>query len=163
MNRLAVAFVCSFLAAAAVMAVDKANFTGTWVMDRSRSEGVPPDMEQTMTVTQNGDTVNQETKVVTDQGDQSVAASYVLDGKEVEYPVKRAIGEGKGKRTAKWATDGNGFEIREEENVETPNGLVVLKFARKWAIAPDAKTLTIELDIDTPNGKQHTKRTFIKK
>jgi len=132
-------------------------------MDKSKSEGVPPDMEQTMTVTQQGDTINQETKVTTDQGDQTVATSYVLDGKEVEYPVKRQMGEGKGKRTAKWSADGNGFEVAEEETIEGANGPVVLKFTRKWAMASDGRSLTIDLDVDGPNGKQHTKRTFVKK
>lgn len=29
-----------------VFAAAKINFTGTWVMDKSRSEGLPPDVEQ---------------------------------------------------------------------------------------------------------------------
>ncbi|HEV7398358.1 MAG TPA: hypothetical protein VGN86_17735 [Pyrinomonadaceae bacterium] len=162
MKRVVSALFCLSLAAA-VMAAGKANFTGTWAMDKSRSEGVPPDMEQTMTVTQNGDTINQETKVITDQGDQSIATTYVLDGKETEYPVKRQIGDGKGKRTAKWTADGNGFEVTEEESVDTQNGPVTLKFMRRWVMAADGSTLIIELDVDSPNGKQHTKRTFVKK
>ena len=163
MKKLFAIMFCLGLAAAAVIAADKANFNGTWAMDKIKSEGVPADMEQTMTVTQTEDTINQETKVVTDRGDQSVASAYVLDGKEVEYPVKRQIGDGKGKRTAKWNADGNGFEVNEEESVDTQNGQVVLKLTRKWTMGTDAKTLTIELDIDGPNGKQHTKRTFNKK
>lgn len=163
MKKLIISSFCLCLAAAAVMALDRSNFTGTWVMDKSKSEGVPPDMEQTMTVTHNGDTINQETKIVTDQGDQSVATSYVLDGKEVEYSVKRPIGEGQGKRIARWTVDGNGFEVNEEEKVNAANGPVVLKFARKWTMTPGGNTLTIELDIEGPNGKQRTKRTFTKK
>jgi hypothetical protein len=142
---------------------EKPNFAGTWVMDQSKSEGLPADMEQTMIVTQDGDIINQETKVVTEQGDQTVGSTYVLDGKEVEYSVKRVMGEGRGKRSAKWTADGSGFEVKEEETVNAQNGPVVLKFARRWVLAQDGKSLIIELNVDSPNGKQQTKRTFLKK
>src|SRR6476659_5736042 len=89
----------------------KADFNGSWTMDKSRTEGLPPDVEQTMTIKQTGDTLDVVTKVTADQGDQTVPVTYVLDGKEVEYKTTRQGLEGKGKRSAKWATDGNGFEV----------------------------------------------------
>lgn len=141
----------------------KANFSGTWVMDKSRSEGVPPDMEQTMTVTETDDTLNVETKVVTDQGDQTINASYTFNGKEIEYTPKRMGAEGKGKRTVKRTADGNGFEATEEEKFDSPNGEVTFQFARKWQLLPDDRTLIIELEVKGPNGPQHSKRTFVKK
>ena len=144
-------------------AAAKADFSGTWVMDTGRSEGVPPEMEQIMTVKQTGDTLDVETKVVTDQGDQTLAATYVLDGKEAPYTTKRMNAEGKGRRTAKWTADGAGFEIAEEEKLPSPNGEVTLNFTRKWAMLADGKTLTIELEVNGPNGPQHSKRTFVKR
>ena len=141
----------------------KADFGGTWTMDKSRSEGVPPDMEQTMTVTQTVDTLNVETKVVTDQGDQTVSGTYTLNGQETEYTPRRGGAEGKGKRKGKWSADGNGFEVTEEEKFDSPNGEVTFQFARKWVMLPDGKSLTIELDVKGPNGPQHSKRTFVKK
>jgi hypothetical protein len=144
-------------------AAAKVDFSGTWVMDKTRSEGVPPDMEQTMTVAQSGDTLNVETKVVTDQGDQAVSAIYNLNGKEMEYALKRQGAEGKGKRTAKWTPDGNGFEVTEEEQFISLSGEVTLEFARKWQMLADGKTLIIELDVKGPNGPQHSKRTFVRK
>jgi hypothetical protein len=158
LNVLAAMTLCAVAAAAA-----KADFSGTWVMDKGRSEGVPPDMEQTMTVTQNGDTLNVETKVVTDQGDQTVAGAYTFNGQEMAYTPKRGGAEGKGKRTAKWTADGNGFEVAEEEKFDSPNGEVTFQFTRKWQMLPDGKTLTIELEVKGPNGPQHSKRTFVKK
>ena len=145
------------------IAAAKANFSGTWVMDKSRSEGVPPDMEQTMTVTQTDDTLNVETKVVSDQGDQTITGTYTFNGQETAYTPKRGGAEGRGKRTAKWTADGNGFEVAEEEQFDAPNGEVTFQFARKWALLPDGKTLTIELEVKGPNGPQHSKRTFVKK
>jgi hypothetical protein len=153
----------ALLSTGIVVLAAKANFSGAWALDKSRSEGVPPDMEQTMTVQQTDDVLNVETKVVTDQGDQTLNSIYTLNGKETEYAPKRMGTEGKGKRVARWTQDGNGFAVTEEETFETPNGAATLQFTRKWAMAADGKTLTIELDVKGPNGPQHSRRTFIKK
>jgi hypothetical protein len=141
----------------------KADFSGSWTMDKSRTEGLPPDVEQTMTIKQTGDTLDIVTKVTADQGDQTVPVTYVLDGKEVEYKTTRQGLEGKGKRTAKWAGDGNGFEVNEEETLDGPMGTVTVQFARKWTMQEDGKTLVITMDIKGPNGSQTVKRTFVKK
>ena len=153
----------ALLSTSLVVVSAKANFSGAWTLDKGRSEGVPPDMEQTMTVAQTDDVLNVETKVVTDQGDQTLNSTYTLNGKETEYAPKRMGTEGKGKRVARWTQDGNGFEVTEEETFDTPNGAATLQFTRKWAMSADGKTLTIELDVKGPNGPQHSRRTFIKK
>jgi len=153
----------SILGLTLVVAHAAANFGGTWIMDKSRSVGLPPDMEQTMTVTQADTKLDIETKIVTDQGDQAVTATYNLDPKEMDYTPKRGGTEGKGKRTLKMNADGNGFEVKEEEKFDSMNGEVVFQFVRKWELAADGKTLTIELEVTGPNGPQHTKRTFVRK
>ncbi|HET7286474.1 MAG TPA: hypothetical protein VFI71_03350, partial [Pyrinomonadaceae bacterium] len=38
-------------------AAAKPDFNGTWTMDRARSFGMPPDMNQTMVVTHKGDQI----------------------------------------------------------------------------------------------------------
>ena len=53
-------FVLSVLALAAA----KPNFSGTWTMDRARSFGLPPDMNQTLTITQKDDRIELETKLI---------------------------------------------------------------------------------------------------
>ena len=159
---LAGALALTLVLAAAAVAGEVPDFSGKWVMDRGRSEGVPPDMEQTMTVAQSGDRISVETRVVSDQGDTTLSATYNLNGKEEEYKAARMGLEGKGKRTAKWAAEAGRFEVSEEETFEGPNGPVSLKFSRRWAAGADGKTLTIELDVQGPNGPQHSKRTFVK-
>jgi hypothetical protein len=77
--------------------------SGTWMLDKSRGEGLPPGMDQTMTVVHTGDKLSLETKLITPEGEQVVADSYMLDGKEAEFTPKTPGGQaGKGKRTAKW-------------------------------------------------------------
>jgi hypothetical protein len=140
------------------------NFSGTWVMDKSRSIGLPPGMEQTMVVAQTGDRVELETKLVTAQGERVLKDIYTLDGKETEFTPQGPQGPaGKGKRTARWLPRGNGIVVSEETTVETPKGTVISQLTRKWIMSPDGTTLTIDMYYDGPNGSYETKRIFTRK
>lgn len=140
----------------------KINLGGTWTLDKSNSEGLPPGMDQLMTIVQTGDKLSLETKLITEQGEQVVPDSYTLDGKEVEFTPKGLGGQvGKGKRTAKWAADG--IEVSETATFDTPEGAVTVQATRKWMLSADGKTLKIDMTVDGPNGKQLLKRTFIRK
>ena len=83
------------------LALAKANFTGTWVMDKSKSEGNIVAAEQTMTITQDGDTLTLQNKMTTDEGELLINDSYVINGKEVDFTQKRneIIGKGNKRRT----------------------------------------------------------------
>ncbi len=152
------------LTAGLVLAAARANFTGTWVMDKSKSEGIPPNVEQTMTFTQVDDQLTFQNKIVTPQGDILISDAFTINGKEVEFTQKRNDEEIKGKRVSKWLTDGNGFESSEEFAVEGADGQPVYQqITRKWVMSADGKTFTVELSGKSPGGEQHTKRTFLKK
>jgi imidazolonepropionase-like amidohydrolase len=142
----------------------KVDFNGTWALDKGNSEGLPPGIDQLMTVVQNGDKLSLETKLITEQGEQVVPDNYVLDGKEVEFTPKGPGGlTGKGKRTAKWGADANSLEVSETATFDTPEGTATFQTTRKWVLSPDGKTLKIDMTIDGPNGRQQLKRTFIRK
>ena len=105
-----------------------------------------------------------ETKLITEQGENVVPDTYVLDGKEVDFtPRTPGGGSGKGKRTAKLGADGNSIEVSETATFDTPEGAFNVKATRKWTLSPDGKTLKIEMTVDGPNGQQVIKRTFVKK
>ena len=149
-------------AAAATAAAAKADFSGTWQLDKNNTEGLPPGMDQIMTVVQTGDKLSLETRLITDEGEQVVADSYTLDGKETEFTPKTPGGQsGKGKRTAKWTADG--LEVTETSTFDGPQGPVNVQMQRKWVLSADGKTLKIELIAEGPQGTQQIKRTFIKK
>jgi hypothetical protein len=152
------------LALIATGAAAKADFSGTWALDKSNSEGLPPGMDQTMSVVQTGDKLSLETKLITPQGEQTVPDAYMLDGKETEFTPKSPNGlSGKGKRTAKWTADGNGIEVNEQVTVDTPEGSVTVQTTRKWTLSTDGKSLKIELSTQGPNGMHQSKRTFNKR
>lgn len=163
-SSLALIFVLSLGIASAA----KINFTGTWVMDKSRSLGLPPNIEQTMTVAHNAadDKIQLETKIISPQGERTVSDSYTLDGKEAEFTPQGGqpnAPPAKGKRRGEWLPRGNGIVITEETATETPNGVVKNQLMRKWTLSPDGTTLTIDLYFDGPNGSFETKRVFVKK
>jgi hypothetical protein len=152
------------LTAGLVVASAKADFSGAWTLDIAKSEGLPPDVKsQTMTVKQTGDRVEVVTKTTSEGGEEVSPAVYTLDGKEAAHLQKGPNGmEGKGKRTSTWAADGNGFDVKETAVFDTPDGPVEVKGTRKWALAADGKTLTIDMTVETPMGTRTMKRVFTK-
>jgi hypothetical protein len=153
------------LALGLVAASAKANFTGTWNLDKARSEGLPAAVkEQVLTVSQTDDKLSIESKLTTDQGDQNNSDVYVLDGKPADFTSKGPGGvEGKGKRTAKWTADGNGIDVSEDIVYDTPQGEVTVNITRKWTLSADGKTLTIDMTVNGPMGTQQIKRVMAKK
>jgi hypothetical protein len=144
-------------------AAAKADFSGKWALDKTKSEGLPPNIDQTMTVTQTGDKIELETKITTPQGERVIKDSYTVDGKEVEFTPQGPQGAmGKGKRTAKWAADGAALEVSETATLDGPNGPDEVSATRKWTLAADGKTMTIELTFSGEQGMQKTKRVFVK-
>ena len=87
MKRISLVLTLTLAAAVAVVTVASAkpDFSGNWSMDRARSFGMPPNMQQTMVVTHKGDSVELETKLIQPNNERVVKDSYMLDGKEHEF------------------------------------------------------------------------------
>ena len=160
---LAIVLVFTLLGLAAGAAAT-ADLSGTWVLDKAQSEGLPPDLDQTLTVKQTGDRVDVETKITGGRGERTVFDSYVLNGEATVFtPALVGGGKGKGKRTSTWTADGNGFDATEEAQVAGPEGEETIKATRRWRLSPDGKTLTVEMSFVGPGGSGKSKRVFTKK
>jgi hypothetical protein len=141
-------------------AAQEPKFSGTWALDKSRSEGLPAGMDQTMTVEQTGDRIDIVMTVFSDQGEREVRDQFILDGKETEFaPAENS----KGKRTSTWSADGRGFDVIEEATIERGAGPESFKVMRHWRLSDDGKTLTIEMSFNEPSGPGKSKRVFVKK
>lgn len=149
------------------MAAQKPNFSGSWAMDRVRSFGMPGNMQQTMMVTQTGDQIDLETKLIQPDNERTVKDSYVLDGKEREFTpavppnAPPNAPKPKGKRTANWLPNGKGIVVNEVTTSETDKGPVTNQLTRKWTLSNDGE-LIIDMYIDNQNGSFETKRIFMK-
>jgi hypothetical protein len=143
----------------------KPNFSGTWELDAEKSEGVPPEIRQVMTVRQEGDRLDVEVKVSGQPGDRTVTDSYVVSGKETDFTPALVGGDGtaKGKRVATWNADGTGFDTTERATVNGEKGTNEIKGKRSWRLGADGKTLTIAMDLEGPTGPMQSKRVFNKK
>lgn len=144
-------------------AAQKPNFSGSWVMDRARSFGMPGNMQQTMTVNQTVDQIELETKLIQPDNERTVKDSYILDGKERDFTPQSPPDQPvpKGKRIANWLPNGNGIVVNEVTTAETPKGPVTSQLTRKWTFSNSE--LVIDMYIDNPNGSFETKRIFTKK
>jgi hypothetical protein len=146
------------------MAAPKPNFNGAWAMDRSRSFGLPGNMQQTMTVTQTEDQIEVETRLIQPDNERTVKDIYLLDGKEHEFTPLTAPNAppAKGKRTANWLPAGNGLVVNEVTTTDTPKGPVTTQVTKKWTFTGEDE-LTIAVYVDGPNGSYEAKRIFVRK
>jgi hypothetical protein len=145
------------------LASSKPDFSGTWVMDTNRSFSNPAGLEQTLVVVQTGDQIKLDTKIKTQQGEQSINEVYSLDDQETDFTPNGAQPGAKGKRKAKWLPDGRGVFIEEVTTADSPKGPVTRQVARKWTLSPDGNTLTIDYYFDDQRGSFEAKRVFVRK
>lgn len=140
------------------------DFSGTWILDKDKSAGLPPNFDQTLKIKQNETQIEVEAVIKGAQGEQTVRDVYVLGGKEVEFvpPVLGSVTARKGKRTSKLSAEGKVLEVTEEAPVTGPDGEFMLKAKRRWSLSADGKTLTMEMTIDGPTGLLETKRVFVR-
>ena len=140
------------------------DFSGQWDLDAAKSEGLPPDTKQSMTVKQTGDRLEVEMKITGPQGDRTVNDTFTLDGKPAEFtPAMLTGGTAKnGTRTASWSADGSGMDVIESADVETPQGADTIKGKRTWRLSEGGKVLTIEIDLAGNQGALKSKRVYRK-
>jgi hypothetical protein len=145
----------------------KPDFSGAWSMDRARSFGLPGNMQQSMTVRQNGEQIEVETKLIQPGNERTQKDTYILDGKEYEFapPVPPNAApdapKPKGKRTAKWLPNGDGIIVTEITTTDSPNGPQTTQVVKKWTMTGEGE-LTIASYVDTPTISYEAKRIFKK-
>src|ERR1044072_8327784 len=113
-----------FVLSVMALATTKPDFNGNWTMDRARRFGLPPDINQTLVVSQTADQIDLETKLMQPNNERSVKDTYILDGKEHEFtpPAPPNQAPPKGKRTAQWLPGDRGIQITDVKTTETPKG-----------------------------------------
>jgi hypothetical protein len=160
------AFGLAVLAASAA----SANFAGTWVLDKTKSQGLSQRMQGadkiTWTITQDDKTISIDQKV---EGGQPAGGGgggggtgggggmgggrppagptvYKLDGSETTVEM----GQGKSALKAAWA--GNALNLSRHSTFNTPNGEVTSTETRKLELSGDGKVLTATVHSESPRG-----------
>jgi len=140
--------------ALAAVASAQTGFEGEWWLDAARGRNLPPGMEQTMTISGEGDAggLHVQTTIVTDFGERVQDDRYDFDGAEHEA---RSAGAGSGVRTA--ARDG-ARAFHSVDHLKGLNGETSIE--RAWKLSEDGRDLTIDLTASGFAGRTETVRVF---
>lgn len=162
---LACGLVCALMIGA-LAAASPANFSGTWVLDKAKSEGLSPqmaDVDVTMTVTQDDKQLVTETKYTGGAQERPAQkATYKLDGSETTAEVGGRM-PGKATFKAKWIDDGKALELNSVRNVTVQDNPVTITLKEHWELAEGGKVLNVHRTSESPRGTQESKLTFNKK
>lgn len=149
-----------------VSAAPPADFSGTWALDKAKSEGLQgrmANLDQTWAVTQDAKTFAVETSF--SGGEQPMPPqkrSYNLDGTETTVDVTGRM-PGKATLKAKWQGDGKILELTRVQTGNFQGNDFKVTTTEHWELADGGKTLKVHRVSDSPQGAQDAKLVFAKK
>jgi hypothetical protein len=144
-------------------AAPAANFSGSWVLDKAKTQNLPRQWENapsvTMEIKQDEKTITIETKA---EGSQypSQPATYNLDGTEATMDVQ---GRMPGKATLKASWSGDTLELSQKRSGTGPNGDFTFTTTEKLTLGDGGKVLTDVRHTESPRGTQDSTLVFNKK
>jgi hypothetical protein len=143
-----------------------ANFSGTWVLDKTKSEGLSGAMagaDVTMVVTQDAKQLTTETTITGGQREVPVQkATYNLDGSETTVEMTGRM-PGKATLKAKLMGDGNILELNSVQTGNIQGNDVTITRLDHWELAEGGKVLKVHRKTESPRGAQESKLVFNKK
>ena len=164
------------LAVVAASAGPAANFSGTWSLDKAKSQGLDPRMANaesvTCVITQDDKSLSIEWKVVGSQpagggpggGGGGMGRgpagpqTYTLDGKEA---TAEAMG-GTNTTKATWSSDGKTLELSSVRAGNVNGNDFKLTSTDKLSLSDDGKTLTVNRHRESQRGAQDSTLVFNK-
>lgn len=175
--------------ALAVHAAAPASFAGTWTLDKSKSQGLSPRIQNAESVswiiTQTDKTITVEEKVTGGQmGGGGGAGAPPAGGPPPGGGGGRGMmggggggprtynldgsettgemGRGKFARKAMWASDGKTLELVSKSTFEGPEGEITNSSTDKLTLSSDGKVLTVSRHNESPRGPQDSTLVFNK-
>ena len=142
-----------------------ANFAGTWVLDKSKTQNLPRQWENatsvTMEIKQDEKQITIETKA---EGSQfpSQPVSYNVDGSESIVEMQGRM-PGKATLKASWSKDGNTLELSRKQSGERDGNAFTISNTDKLTLAEEGKVLKIARTNESPRGTQESTLVFNKK
>ena len=144
------------------------NFSGTWALDYSKSQGLPENAPKDMTWL-----VSQTDKELTIErlgmgggagagAPAPYKAIYKLDGSETTE-VTPGPRPGKLTRKAKWLAGGKTLELNDVRNVNVQGNDVTLTTTERWELSDGGKTLKVSRKQESPQGARETTYILTKK
>ena len=174
------AIIC--LSAISAFAQKKADFSGSWTLDTTKSklDERARIESMTMTVTQTDKDIKVETttKRIPPPADAQGngqgggmrrgggfggdgTTTYTLDGKETKITQQTQMGEIPVMLKAK--IDEGKLKLNQSRTFNSPMGEVSMTTKETWTLAEDGKTLTVKRDTESPRGTNSSEMVFTKK
>src|SRR6476646_7206965 len=166
MKRLFVLVAYVFIAAIAANEQNKANFAGSWSLDKTKSQGLDQrmaDVDVTWTITQDDSKISVESKVSGGQapagggggggrgGGMGGPRTYTLDGKEVTADAGGQMG-GTNTTKATWSGDGKTLELMSVRAGNFNGNDFKATSTDKMSLSGDGKVLTVVRHSESPRG-----------
>jgi hypothetical protein len=168
--------------ALAVHAAAPGNFGGTWTLDKSKSQGLNPRMQNAESVawviTQTDKEITIEEKIAGGAPPEGAGGgrpggggggrmgggfggprTFNLDGSETSADMG---GRGKVARKASLSSDGKTLELTSKATFQGPEGEVTSSTSEKLQVSADGKTLTVNRHSEGPRGPQDATYVFNK-
>jgi hypothetical protein len=142
----------------AAMAADKPDFTGTWVLDASKSDfgqmNPPEKMERV--IDHKDPVIKIKTSQTTPRGSTSMDTEYTLDGKEQKQETPRGVVL----YTPKW--EGAVVVIDSKRSMNVQGQQVEITGFERWSLSEDGKLMTVDSKMVAPMGEMKMKAVFVK-
>ena len=137
-----------------LLAADKPDFSGHWVIDLAKSDFgmMPPPSKMERDIDHKDPSMSIKSIQVGERGEMKNESSYTTDGKEATIKMRNR----EAKVKAKW--DGNKLKVNSKSEF---NGNEFTQ-EETWTLSDDGKTLTIDNAIKAPQGEFTTKSVFTK-
>ena len=182
-------FIAAFaLAVFVTSAAPPANFAGTWSLDKAKSTGLSPRMQNAdsvvWTITQDGKTISIDQKTTGGQppaggGNGSGGGTgggggmgggrgaggpqvYNLDGSENNADITGGQMTGKSTNKATWSSDGAKLGVSRKSVFQGPNGEVTSLTTQNLSLSGDGKVLTAVVHSESPRGTTDSTLVFNK-
>ncbi|MGH9339002.1 MAG: hypothetical protein ACRD1R_05300 [Acidobacteriota bacterium] len=172
---LLVAVLIVLLMAPAVQAADGPDLSGTWVLDKEKSDPIrmgfgrgrgpgggqdssPPDIDVTLSISQSENQLMLTRKFNMDGRERTQEQTFTLDGEENINPGLM----GRGELTSKSQWKESKLVIEGFQVVSTPNGEFEIGSIEEYSLSEDGKVLTLRATRATPRGEQSSTQVFNK-
>jgi hypothetical protein len=166
MKRWIVLTIASLALGGVGLAQEKPNLSGTWVLDKERSDppgmgmggrgGITPDI--TLIIEHQEPVLKIKRIIKTERGEQVQELVYTTNGKENKNPGMRG---GEFRSKTRW--DKGKLVTKGTQTIESPMGTIDLEITETRTLSGDGKTLVIETRTVTPQGERTRRQVFVKR
>jgi hypothetical protein len=143
-NLTALVFLSVAFAVALATAAGKPDFSGSWKLDRDKSNfgALPMPSRYERTIEHNGSSIHVTTHQANGQGEQIVETHFRTDGEFTENRYATGVARVSGR----WDADRLEVETRRELEGKPLTSVEI------WSLSADDHTLTVKNHIETPRG-----------